>query len=67
MKETILLLAVVLNIYLLLSSFELTGRLHANFVIDASAKRNLKILSVAVPVLGFIVTYLIYKKTLKHA
>jgi len=67
MKEALLLLAVVLNIYWLFRSFELTARLHANFVIDSPAKRNLKILSVAVPVFGFIVTYLIYKKKLKHA
>lgn len=35
-KEALLLLAIVSNIYMLFRSFELTGRLHTNFVIDAS-------------------------------
>jgi len=38
MKEALLLLSAVLGSYLLFRSFELTGRLHTNFVIDASAK-----------------------------
>jgi len=67
MKEALLLLAVVLNIYWLFRSFELTRRLHANFVIDARRKKDLQLLSVVVPIFGFIITYFIYKKTLKHA
>lgn len=64
MKEALLLLAVVLNVYLLFRSFELTGRLHANFVIDERRKKDLRVLSLVVPIFGFIITYLTYKKTL---
>lgn len=64
MKEALLLLAVVLNIYWLFRSFELIARLQANFVIDARRKKDLQLLSVVVPIFGFIIIYLTYKKTL---
>jgi hypothetical protein len=67
MKETLLLLAVVLNVYLLFRSFELIGKLHANFVIDARRKKDLQLLSIAVPLFGFMTTYLKYRKALKQA
>jgi len=67
MKEALLLLAVVLNVYLLFRSFELIGRLHANFVIDARRKKNLQLLSVVAPIFGFITICLTYQKTIKRA
>ncbi|TAJ53989.1 MAG: hypothetical protein EPO58_09795 [Chitinophagaceae bacterium] len=67
MKEAVLLLAVVLNVYLLFRSFELMGKLHAYLVIDARSKKNLQLLSVVAPIFGFITTCLTYQKTIKRA
>lgn len=64
MKEALLLLAVVLNVYLLFRSYALIGKLHANFVRDAGRKKDLQLLAVAVPIFGFMIIYLTYKKTL---
>jgi hypothetical protein len=63
MKEALLLLAVVLNVYWLFRSFELIGRLDANFAIDARRKRDLRLLTIVVPIFGFIISYLTYRKT----
>jgi len=67
MKEALLLLAVVLNIYMLFRSFELIGKLHANFVIDTRRKKDLQLLSLVVPIFGLMTTYLTYQKTIKRA
>lgn len=67
MKEALLLLAVVLNVYLIFRSFELIGRLHAYFVIDTRRKKELQLLSLVVPIFGFITTYLTYQKAVKRA
>lgn len=67
MKEALLLLAVVLNVYLLFRSFELIGKLHASFVIDTRRKKELQLLSLVVPFFGFITTYLTYQKAVKRA
>lgn len=64
MRESSLIISLGLNIYLMFKSLKLTRMLYDNAIIDLPTKRSLTLLSIVIPIWGYITTSLKYKRSL---
>jgi hypothetical protein len=66
MRESFLIISLGINIYLMFKSLELTRMLYDNAIIDLPTKKSYTLLSIVLPIWGYITTYLKYKRSLKR-
>ena len=67
MRESFLIFSLGINIFLMFKSLKLNRFLYDNAIIDLPTKNSYTLLSIAMPIWGFITTYLKYKRSLKRA
>jgi len=67
MRESFLIISLGINIYLMFKSLELTRWLYDNTIIDLPTKRSFILLSIVIPIWGYITTYRKYKRSLTRS
>jgi hypothetical protein len=67
MREPFLIISLGINIYLMFKSLELTRMLYDNAIIDLPTKRSFTLLSIVIPIWGYITTYRKYKRSLTRS
>ena len=66
MRESSLIISLVINIYLMFKSLNLTRLLYDNAIIDLPTKKSYTLLSIVCPILAYITIYLKYKRSHKR-
>lgn len=67
MRESFLIISLGINIYLMFKSLELNRMLYDNAIIDLPTKKSLTLLSIVIPIWGYITTYRKYKRSLTRS